>query len=92
LVSVAGKKTFIKFEGALEILNKNLQGYVCNREGINFDFTKVATNNAADFMVFIFDNGIAEMEVPIQLIILMMLNKRQFLLCHLLIIWFLLKR
>jgi hypothetical protein len=54
---------------------------------INFDFTKVATNNAAIFMVFIFDNGTAGDGSANQLIILMMLNKRQFLF-HLLIICF----
>jgi hypothetical protein len=58
---VAGKKLVLKFEGtAGNFEQESTGGTAANTwEELTFDFTKVATNNAADFMVFIFDNGIA---------------------------------
>lgn len=56
---VAGKKLLLKFEGTAGNFEQESTGVTAANtwEELTFDFTKVATNNAADFMVFIFDFG-----------------------------------
>ncbi|MGL2993073.1 T9SS type A sorting domain-containing protein [Flavobacterium sp. TSSA_36] len=56
---VAGKKLLLKFEGTAGNFEQESTGVTTANtwEELTFDFTKVATNNVADFMVFIFDLG-----------------------------------
>ena len=56
---VAGKKLTLKFEGTAGSFEQESTGVTAANtwEELTFDFSKVATNNAADFMVFIFDFG-----------------------------------
>ena len=56
---VAGKKLVLKFEGTAGNFEQESTGVTAANtwEELTFDFSKVATNNAADFMVFIFDFG-----------------------------------
>jgi hypothetical protein len=58
---VAGKKLVLKFEGTAGNFEQESTAFTTANtwEELTFDFTKVATNNVADFMVFIFDNGTA---------------------------------
>ncbi|WP_281240217.1 putative Ig domain-containing protein [Flavobacterium praedii] len=56
---VAGKKLLLKFEGTAGNFEQESTGVTTANtwEELTFDFTKVGTNNVADFMVFIFDFG-----------------------------------
>ena len=56
---VAGKKLLLKFEGTAGNCEQESTGVTAANtwEELTFDFSKVGTNNVADFMVFIFDIG-----------------------------------